>query len=103
MTCRVCLGANSGSDSHVPGSKHCQLSNARALWAVRVLDAHARVDWVGSFRTEPESVDGEPVWLCHNDDRGFRGHTPDTARIAAAAAVFPTRPADVRAELGECP
>lgn len=33
----------------------------------------------------------------------FSGPDPDAARHAAALAVFPTLPAKVRAELGECP
>lgn len=75
----------------------------RRDWAVRVLDAVARASWVGSFRTEPEDVSGEQVWFCHDDERGFRGPTPDAARHAAALAVFPTLPEAVRAEIGECP
>ena len=33
----------------------------------------------------------------------FEGPTPDAARIAAADAVYPELPADVRAKLGERP
>ena len=75
----------------------------RSDWAVRVLDAWAATGKAYTM-TPPDArepwgvvTDGKP-----RDGVHF-GKTPDDARHAAALAVFPTLPADVRAELGECP
>ncbi len=77
-------------------------ADARALWSVRVLDEHAahynRVTPIAPTRT---SRGDYQIWW-HTGKQWF-GATPDAARLAAALAVFPTLPADVRAELGECP
>ncbi len=80
-------------------------ADARALWAVRVLDA-----WAG--RAHPISG---PYWYEGSNAR-YSGWfhplmrngaptvaSPDAARLAAAQAVFTGLPADVRAKLGECP
>ncbi len=86
---------------------------ARALWAVRVLDAWAEANPGRCYRAmrvtdiDPSPGDGE--WVCTpfpsqrlNSARRF-GPTPDAARHAAALAVFDSLPEDVRAKLGECP
>ncbi len=67
---------------------------ARALWAVRVLDAHARKEqldspyvpeWVGDqYKLDVEDRHG-PEWL-------FFAPTPDAARIAAATALVAADP-----------
>jgi hypothetical protein len=57
------------------------------------------------------AMSGEGWWWCDCTDhankrspiRRGNGPTPDAARLAAAQAVLPSLPADVRAELGECP
>ncbi len=78
-----------------------QLEDARALWAVRVLDA-----WV---RAKPgkRSVEKTDNICITVEGRLRQMHAPspdaDAARFAAAEAVFPTLPADVREELGEKP
>jgi hypothetical protein len=87
------------------------LADARALWAVRVLDAKlalmpAETAWEtnrgGSGAHYVDFTDGMRDTLDGPWD-GCMGATPDAARLAAAEAVFPTLPADVRAELGERP
>lgn len=112
-TCNRCHGPNEGPSSHVPGSRHCKANNARALWAVRVLDAWADANrnWPG-----PETVKcdyrrrGEWGCMVGFEDlsrstrrQAYYATTPEAARLAAAQAVFPSLPADVRAKLGECP
>lgn len=75
----------------------------RALWAVRVLDAWRKVDRCRSVR---EFLDqSEHVHLFEGTAyvRGSYGPAPDAARLAAAEAVFPELPADVRAKLGDRP
>ncbi len=81
------------------------LEDARALWAVRVLDAFCDA--------KPREVErrliavttwGNNSWACQFGMVWVHyGPTPDAARLAAAEAVFPTLPADVREELGSCP
>ena len=92
-------------------------SDARALWAVRVLDA-----WTAdrerdegpesaSHTTERPTNPNNGQWITvlfsgyegDEDTRRFYGPAPDAARLAAARAVCHEIPADVRAELGECP
>lgn len=80
-------------------------ADARALWAVRVLDAHQahitiqlRTCLVPGYGWTIR--DGLDRPLNHVD---YRSPNPDAARLAAALAVFPELTADVRAELGECP
>ncbi len=85
-------------------------ADARALWAVRVLDA-----WLetldGTWRCGRWAANGEHGWRCEllywkpNKTRSktFKGSDVHAARLAAAEAVFPTLPADVRAKLGEKP
>jgi hypothetical protein len=85
-----------------------RLSDACALWAVRVLDAWAAdrrraVCWSCAIS---RFTAGEHVVHVDGGIRGESYHygpTPDAARLAAAQAVYPTLPADVRAELWECP
>ena len=66
----------------------------RRDWAMRVLFAKAEAN---SFLAR----DGRKVLqvTLYVED----GTDPDTARLAAAQAVYPELPADARAELGECP
>ncbi len=95
------------------GALFVSKDDARALWAVRVLDAwqKAHVMRAEPFRCYAPfdlEVDAPLNWLCtaNADDgvsRRFLALTPDAARFAAAEAVFPTLPADVREELGEKP
>ncbi|HKY41345.1 MAG TPA: hypothetical protein VJN18_35675 [Polyangiaceae bacterium] len=76
---------------------------ARRDWAVRVLDAWARAH----FRSDWLTLDMAAHWTCSlrtgQSAKHFDGTTPDAARLAAAAAVFPELPESVRAELGERP
>lgn len=83
-------------------------ADARALWAVRVLDAWAARHESEETRAWECSDDDCGVWYCDLSGsaeirRILKAPTPDAARHAAALAVFPSLPADVRAELGECP
>lgn len=82
-------------------------ADARALWAVRVLDAWAESNG-GWWQVDTFLTPGLKGWTCEysapRDKRGVRsGPTPDAARLAAAEAVYPTLPADVRAKLGARP
>ena len=76
-------------------------ADARALWAVRVLDAwYWRVEgWEGPTPAPEHCASGWFVYL----HESHWGSDPDAARLAAAEAVFPELPADVRAKLGERP
>lgn len=83
-------------------------ADARALWSVRVLDAWA--DFWHTDSPQPQRQnDGTfvVVWLDEIlglvEEHERSGPTRDEARHAAALAVYPTLPADARAELGECP
>lgn len=79
-------------------------ADARALWAIRALDAWAETagDWARGWEScrRPGAF-----WVTLSDGgkQSFHGPTPDAARHAAALAVYTSLPADVRAELGECP
>lgn len=74
----------------------------RALWAVRVLDA-----WIKAHSTKtapvavPNPADGG--WAVFVMGREFQGDDAYGARLAAADAVWPELPADVRARIGERP
>lgn len=78
----------------------------RRDWSVRVLDA-----WRDIRRQtrEMRAVDMKRHTVAlHFEGRAdsieyYTGVTEGAARNAAALAVFPTLPADVRAKLGECP
>lgn len=90
--------------STVAGCENCYRSDdARALWAVRVLDAWAaqvngRV-WMVSQHEGPL-----PTWCCKLGGlRWFNQDTADGARFAAAEFVLPELPEDARAKLGERP
>ncbi len=89
----------------VEGCENCYRSDdARALWAVRVLDA---------------AVDGKSAWWecdrlasfwscgLHADGGRYvqhgEGPAPDAARLAAAQSVWESLPAETRSRLGECP
>lgn len=78
------------------------LAVIRRDWAVRVLDAWAAENSCDPFKTSPHN--GASEWHCTSayENRHY-ARSPEGARHAAALAVFPTLPADVRAQLGECP
>jgi hypothetical protein len=86
-------------------------ADARALWAVRVLDAWAdqpSARWQMKHYYDSRLRTGV-FYLCHRSraedqfEAEHRGESADAARLAAAEAVFPELPADVRAKLGERP
>jgi hypothetical protein len=76
-------------------------SDARALWAVRVLDAWSK--WRGYQWTINTSRPTTECQLHMPSVRFFDGPSPDAAREAAALAVWPELPESVRAEIGERP
>jgi hypothetical protein len=89
-------------------------ADARALWSVRVLDkwALAGLPITRQCCPLPYLDAGSARWRCAPIENGcyldtekhwHTADTPDAARLAAARAVWPDLPADVRAELGECP
>lgn len=83
-------------------------ADARALWAVRVLDAwrmaNTRRQHVERSKDEAGRTWEVELYFERLNSKEFHyGLTPDAARHAAALAVLPTLPADVRAKLGECP
>jgi hypothetical protein len=86
-------------------------ADARALWSVRVLDAFKRQRRHGPYsyphRVIEFEADNGTVYVdvtapgfhqTFEDVKSF-----EASRHAAALAVFPTLPAEVRAKLGECP
>lgn len=79
--------------------------SAQALWAVYVLDTWAAPDNDGlSWETKCD-ID-QQCWACVLDGYdvvSYLGDIPDTARLAAAEAVWPELPESVRAEIGERP
>jgi hypothetical protein len=83
------------------------LADARALWAVRVLDAWAKVHSRPAYWKTRVRFDGEnECALFYTNGAKFvyrLGPTPDAAREAAALAVWPELPADARQALGEQP
>jgi hypothetical protein len=77
------------------------IADARARWAVRVLDAWAPEGYAVERKLaanygELFRVTGAP------DSCGWE-RTRDAARLAAAEAIWGDLPADVRAQLGERP
>ncbi len=95
---------------YVPEPEPLWLTELRRRdWAVRVLDAEAADRKRGvPFELHPNSLVPLPpdrAWYVFKPYTtiSFYGPTPDAARLAAALAVFPSLPADVRAKLGECP
>lgn len=86
-------------------------ADARALWAVRVLDAWAEQAPDYPFMTTRGEPDEAERWCCWRESADCEGEvqcyfyapTPDAARIAAATALYPDLPESVRRELGECP
>lgn len=72
-------------------------ADARALWAVRVLDAH------GDYRVTTSEPVLVRVFRGGEKTLRFRGADEDAARLAAAHAVFPSLDETTRAKLGECP
>jgi hypothetical protein len=86
----------------------CEPADARALWAVRVLDAWADAHEHWEWRTHRfETASPEGSWTCWlgtwTSEHDYWGNSADAARLAAALAVFPSLPTDVRAKLGERP
>jgi hypothetical protein len=83
-------------------------ADARALWAVRVLDAWRRAKAERGWSMPGTQFFAQEAVRLFDSEEGpgrqvFRGRTEDAARLAAADAVFDTLPADVRATLGERP
>jgi hypothetical protein len=84
-------------------------ADARALWSLRVLDAHLAtggdVDLacLGEGRAKAGDWDLELHDSSGQYTHAFTERTPDAARHAAALAVFPTLPAEVQARLGKSP
>lgn len=82
-------------------------ADARALWAVRVLDAWAKVHSRPAYWKTRVRFDGEnECALFYTNGAKFiyrLGPTPDAAREVAALAVWPELSADVRQQLGERP
>lgn len=77
----------------------------RRDWAVRVLDECARHRGE-VFVTQPvyDKDDDSEGWECSaSEDLGWFDLYSDTARHAAATAMFPTLPDSLRDKLGECP
>ncbi len=87
-------------------------TDARALWAVRVLDAFED-DVPGHLGPSAPTRDMKRkpaqrwrvfgAWTIAGVRSCHYGPTPDAARLAAALAVFDSLPEDVRAKIGECP
>jgi hypothetical protein len=87
------------------------LAVLRRDWDCRVLDAWSRMEngrqvWVRNYHDG--GIGSHPGWsvhlveeLCHNQHTV--GVSANTAREAAARAVYPTLPEAIRAELGERP
>ncbi len=74
-------------------------ADARALWAVRVLDAWESKTRQSPFRTQPDSRVSPPSrgWHCHAPcEAGYPfcrfGLTPDAARLATAIALVAADP-----------
>jgi hypothetical protein len=87
-------------------------SDARALWAFRVLDAATEAGINVNLNPYRGKLAGGYVAAfllpLHDNGRGDAvdlggGFDRDAARLAAAQAVFPALPADVRAILGGYP
>lgn len=81
-------------------------ADARALWAVRVLvEANNRghhISFPYQRGDEWLMIDSPERWQSSRDTM-HRGATAELCMLAAAEAVFPELPADVRAKLGERP
>jgi hypothetical protein len=80
-------------------------ADARALWAVRVLDAWQEANPCKlPPTTTPVAKPHNPLgWTTFVLGVEYDGSDSDAARLAAAQAVAPTLSANVRATLGECP
>jgi hypothetical protein len=123
--CRVCEGTGLVEVSSAAPTGDCRASgldpdsqaevnaavakleaDARALWAARVSGAWVLAGHSARTaclrRTEAGRL-SFATWEDGDDATDHFGPTPDAAHLAAAEAVFPTLPADVRAQLGERP
>lgn len=81
-------------------------ADARALWAVRVLDAWRKQSNLHRTWKMGCPFYGESCILLDTrgyPDRACDAADEDTARLAASDAVWPELPADVRARIGERP
>ncbi len=85
-------------------------ADARALWAVRVLDAWSKDGGPADSRYWSSNAHPEGDDNCYCDTEGTdwtrmvkRGSGPDAARLSAATALYPDLPESVRRELGEMP
>lgn len=92
------------------------LADARALWAVRVLDRRAmlRGEPIPVPVVEPEAANLPLRWFVDIPEHysygvgkvkaaSYEGASPEAARLAAAEAVYPDLPESVRADLGARP
>ncbi len=77
-------------------------ADARALWAVRVLDAE-HVETNTAFPLYAELSDDDSMWLVEGRDGagpiGGSHLTADAARLAAAEAIWPSLPQEARERL----
>ena len=78
-------------------------ADARALWAVRVLDAWAAKQPGRPTSPSPNRTEHGDWWVWITAGGYHIGPDPDAARLAAATALYPDLPEAVRRELGECP
>ncbi len=81
-------------------------ADARALWAVRVLDAWADAGEALDGHSTYYSAQGSYRCIMSGRNvsvRAFEGVTREAARLAAAEAVFPELPESERARLGARP
>ena len=78
-------------------------ADARALWAVRVLDAWAAKQPGRPTSPSPNRTEHGDWWVWVTAGGYHIGPDPDAARHAAATALYPDLPESVRRELGECP
>ncbi len=92
------------------GALFINKDDARALWAVRVLDAWRREEPACRWWSMGESHDYDGPVSAHGcllewvgGSKDYVGADENAARLAAALAVLPSLSADARAKLGECP
>lgn len=91
-------------------------ADARALWALAVLDAQAKryesSTLTPAYVGVTSKVDGSRLVFWRISATGIRAlqadcqgmfPTADAARMAAALVIYPDLPEAVRRELGECP
>lgn len=118
--CKPCSTARAVERYHGTPAKYCarcaplqsdeaMLALLRRDWAVRVLDAWAQQQLIGSpvghHTTDVAKADDGSVGCALHTASCVGGthYAPDAARLAAAEAVFDELPESVRAELGSKP